>query len=92
MTDNVARVASVPQPHPEANVPASPSQRIEAKNDNTDPGRYRLSIEAVAPHRFVYKVVDRVTGEVIRQLPREEVEKLISDPSYRGGRVVETTV
>jgi flagellar protein FlaG len=29
---------------------------------------------------------------VIRQLPREEVEKLISDPTYRGGRVVDTAV
>ena len=39
----------------------------------------------------MYKVLDRVTGEVIRQLPREEVEKLGSDPTYRGGKIVDTT-
>ncbi|NSX33472.1 flagellar protein FlaG [Brevundimonas vesicularis] len=43
-------------------------------------------------NRFVYKVLDRVTGEVIRQLPREDVEKLNTDPTYRGGRLVDTAV
>jgi flagellar protein FlaG len=28
---------------------------------------------------------------VIRQLPREEVERLNADPTYRGGKVVDTT-
>ncbi|WP_336980299.1 flagellar protein FlaG [Brevundimonas nasdae] len=51
-----------------------------------------MTIEAVGDNRFVYKVLDRVTGEVIRQLPREEVEKLNSDPTYRGGRLVDTAV
>ncbi|WP_292227914.1 hypothetical protein [Brevundimonas sp.] len=62
----------------------------EARNDNHDAGRYRLTIEALGGNHFVYKVLDRVTGEVVRQLPREEVEKLISDPVYRGGKLVDT--
>ncbi|WP_017504129.1 flagellar protein FlaG [alpha proteobacterium L41A] len=63
-----------------------------ARNDNEDASRYRLTIEAVGDHQFVYKVLDRVTGEVIRQLPREEVEKLSRDPTYRGGKLIDTAV
>lgn len=92
MTDNVASVTSVP-PVITPPVPVEPIvQPPVARNDNADSSRYRLTIEAVGDHTFVYKVLDRVTGEVIRQLPREEVEKLISDPTYRGGKVVDTTV
>lgn len=90
MTDNAASVTSVP-PITTPPVPAPPAnQPTQARNDNSDAGRYRLTIEAVGGNRFVYKVLDRVTGEVIRQLPREEVEKLISDPVYRRGEVVDT--
>ncbi|WP_293827294.1 flagellar protein FlaG, partial [uncultured Brevundimonas sp.] len=88
MTNHVARVTSVPQPI------ASTTPQVaapEARNDNADASRYRLTIEAVGDNRFIYKILDRVTGEVIRQLPREEVEKLASDPTYRGGKIVDTT-
>lgn len=70
-------------------VVAAPEVRAEPRDDNADAGRYRLTIEAVGDNRYVYKVLDRVTGEVIRQLPREEVEKLSSDPTYRGGKIVD---
>jgi flagellar protein FlaG len=93
MTDNVARIVSLPQPAPNQTVtPAAPPAEATARNDNNDAGRYRLTIEAIGAHRFVYKVLDRVTGEVIRQLPREDVAKLTSDPTYRGGKVVDTVV
>ena len=90
MTENVARITSAPSPLP-STVVATPEVQPEPRNDNADAGRYRLTIEAVGDHRYVYKVLDRVTGEVIRQLPREEVEKLGSDPTYRGGKIVDTT-
>jgi len=60
--------------------------------DAADPSRFRLTIEARGGGRFVYKVLDRVTGEVIRQLPREEVERLNLDPTYSGGRLVNAAV
>lgn len=89
MTNNVASVTSVPQPV----APTIPAVvQPEPRNDNVDASRYRLTIEAAGNNRFIYKVLDRVTGEVIRQLPREEVEKLASDPTYRGGKIVDTTV
>ena len=93
MTDNVARsvsVAQIPPVGPIAVQPATPAPA--ARNDNHDASRFRLTIEAVGDNRFVYKVLDRVTGEVIRQLPREDVQKLAVDPTYRGGKVVDTSV
>ena len=90
MTQNVERTVGLPPPIPE--IPVSVRHDPVAKNDNEDASRYRLTIEAVGDHQFVYKVLDRVTGEVIRQLPREEVEKLSRDPTYRGGRLIDTAV
>ena len=39
---------------------------------------------------YVYKSLDRITGEVLRQLPREEVVKLLSDARYAAGDVFKT--
>ncbi len=90
MTQNVERTVGLPPPIPE--IPVSVRHEPVARNDNEDASRYRLTIEAVGDHQFVYKVLDRVTGEVIRQLPREEVEKLSRDPTYRGGKLIDTAV
>ena len=90
MTQNVERTVGLPPPIPE--IPVSVRHETVARNDNEDASRYRLTIEAVGDHQFVYKVLDRVTGEVIRQLPREEVEKLSRDPTYRGGKLIDTAV
>ena len=90
MSNHVARVASVPTAAIEIAVPASPP-RPDARNDNIDISRLRLTIEATPEGHFIYKVLNRVTGEVIRQLPREEVQRLNADPTYRGGQVVDTT-
>ena len=93
MTDNVARFVSVPQPVPIDTVPVkTPPPEPTLGNDNEDASRYRLTIEAVGGNRYVYMVRDRVTGEVIRQLPSEDVAKLHADPTYRGGRLVNTAV
>lgn len=53
--------------------------------------RYRLIIEEGPGSGFVYKTLDRVTGEVVSQYPREEVLKLKQDPAYDPGRVIDTT-
>lgn len=37
---------------------------------------------------IVYKTLDRRTGEVVRQLPREEVLRLKDDPTYDPGDIV----
>ena len=62
-------------------------QRQEAEAQ----ARYRLIIEE-GPQKgsFVYKTLDRVTGEVVRQLPREEVVRLMDDDNYGSGSVIDT--
>ncbi|MFN3228389.1 MAG: flagellar protein FlaG [Asticcacaulis sp.] len=37
---------------------------------------------------FVYKALDAITGEVIRQMPREDVLKMRADPNYKAGDLV----
>jgi flagellar protein FlaG len=41
---------------------------------------------------WVYKAVDRYTGEVVRQLPRQEVLDLKSSRSYKAGSIIKTDV
>jgi flagellar protein FlaG len=55
--------------------------------------RYRLVIEQGArAGSFVYKTLDRETGEVIRQLPSEDLVKLKQSAAYGAGAVIDTTV
>ena len=53
----------------------------------------RLVIEE-GPQRgtFVYKTVDRTTGEILRQFPREELVRMKEDPAYSAGAVTNTKV
>lgn len=54
--------------------------------------RYRLVIEEGARKgSFVYKTLDRMTGEVIRQLPREQVVELNARDDYAAGAVIDTS-
>jgi len=49
----------------------------------------RLVIEEdKASNSYVYKTVNRLTGEVIQQLPREQVLQLREQLNYEAGDVV----
>ncbi|MGH7027244.1 flagellar protein FlaG [Brevundimonas sp.] len=90
MADNVARVPGVAFINPEALGQGVEAPQRPVQQDN-DAGRYRLTIEE-GPNGFVYKTVDRVTGEVIRQLPREDVVKMRHSPAYGAGELIKTKV
>jgi len=52
---------------------------------------YRLVIEKDgATGSYIYKTLDRATGEVVNQFPREEVLKLRDSPAYQAGQVIVT--
>jgi flagellar protein FlaG len=54
--------------------------------------RDRLVIEkGPAPGTFVYKTLNPETGEVVQQLPREDVVRLKDQPEYGPGKVIDTT-
>lgn len=53
--------------------------------------RYRLVIEeGPTKGSFVYKTLDRITGEVVRQLPREDVVRMMDEGRYSSGAVIDT--
>ena len=39
---------------------------------------------------FIYKTLDRRTGEVVKQFPREEVVRLKETPDYAPGDVIDS--
>lgn len=52
--------------------------------------RYRLVIEEGPSGSFIYKTLDRLTGEVVKQLPREQVVDLMRTAEYSSGSVINT--
>ena len=50
----------------------------------------RLVIEEGRAGSFVYKTIDRRTGEVVLQLPREEVLRMRDAEAYVAGTVIAT--
>ena len=53
--------------------------------------RYRLVIEeGPTAGSFIYKTLDRVTGEVVKQLPREQIVNLMRTADYSAGSVIDT--
>lgn len=90
MQSNVVPVSSsVISPVPSASAPGDHRQSQGQRGQ--DDGRYRLVIEeGPIAGSFIYKTLDRLTGEVIRQLPREEVVRLMGDVSAPSGSVFDT--
>ena len=59
----------------------------ESSHQNAD---LRLIIEEdQVSGTFIYKTLDRRTGEVVKQLPREEVVRLRETPDYEPGDVID---
>lgn len=64
---------------------AEPPPPVE---NGPQPGDLRLVIEHDAQSgEFVYKTVDRRTGETLQQFPREQILKLREESSYESGAV-----
>ena len=62
-----------------------------AQQEAEQAARYRLVIEeGPRSGSFIYKTMDRVTGEVVKQLPREQVVGLMEDADYNAGAVIDT--
>lgn len=76
-----AAQAAAPQPVREAEPP-------HPVDDGPQPGDLRLVIEQDdGTGQYVYKTVDRRTGETLQQFPREQILKLREEVSYASGDV-----
>jgi flagellar protein FlaG len=91
--DKVVQVlpALAAEPSPQSGADREANARVAADAERL--ARYRLVIEQGAQAgSFVYKTLDRETGEVVQQLPSEEVLKMRQRDDYGVGAVINTTV
>ena len=94
MDNKVAAFAATPDPtFGQKPAPARTASAASAAVPvgGPDPADMRLVIEEdKASGSYVYKTINRVTGEVIQQLPRDQVLKLRDQVDYVAGNVVRT--
>lgn len=92
MESKVTAFAAIPDPTlSQKAAPQSPDNRSSANRaaQSSDPVDMRLVIEEdQASNSYVYKTVNRLTGEVIQQLPREQVLQLRERLDYEAGDMV----
>lgn len=87
-TSSALEPGAFPAPRTERGVAAKP-QKEAAAHQSAD---LRLVIEEdEATGRFIYKTLDRRTGEVVQQLPREDVLRLKDEPGYSPGDITDST-
>jgi len=92
---NNAKVSPVPGPIVLPAAAGSPTggdfRDSKASKDAERAARYRLVIEeGPTAGSFIYKTLDRVTGEVVKQLPREQIVDLMRTAEYSAGSVIDT--
>ena len=62
-----------------------------AQQEADQAARYRLVIEeGPKSGSFIYKTMDRLTGEIVKQFPREQVVDLMRSAGYSAGAVIDT--
>jgi flagellar protein FlaG len=89
-----ATIRAVPAINAETPLQSGADQGSGSRNaeDAERQARYRLVIEqGPRAGSFVYKTLDRETGEIVRQMPSEEVLKLRERDDYGVGAVINTT-
>lgn len=75
-----------PSPAP----PAATSNTMAMQNDAAD---LRLVIEEDRTSGlFIYKTIDRRTGDVVQQLPREEVVRMHQAGDYAAGAIIKAKI
>jgi flagellar protein FlaG len=48
--------------------------------------------EGTADGLFIYTILDRASGQVMLQIPREDLAQLATRPDYEAGQVIDTKV
>ncbi|MDB5460963.1 MAG: hypothetical protein JWO72_2704 [Caulobacteraceae bacterium] len=86
-----------PLPPPATKAPsktsATTSSTASSSSQTSGDSEQRLVIkEGAQTGVFIYTILDRATGAVLVQIPREEVVKIAGRPDYSAGQVVDTKV
>jgi flagellar protein FlaG len=92
MENKVAKISATPDPtfsQPAPQPPAADTGSIQSRiaQGALDQADLRLVIEEQAGS-YVYKTVDRRTGEIVAQYPREDILKLHEETDYAAGDVI----
>ncbi len=58
----------------------------------TDAGQRLVIREGLEDGLFVYTILDRASGKVMAQIPREDAANFAARPDYEAGQVVDTKV
>ena len=98
MMNSIKGGSEVPDRAPDRRAPKRDGEGAEPAAVKTepeaapDPGSdLRLLIERDAHgDYYVYKLVDRATGKVVAERPRDQVASLADGPEYRAGAVIST--
>lgn len=95
MQNKVASLSATPDPAiaqpPSVTAPDLGQQTSKTTDVGSDQADLRLVIEEKGGS-YVYMTVDRRTGDVVAQYPREEVLKLREEAAYEAGDVIKTRV
>ena len=93
METKIAAVAPAPDPGLNRVTVSEPPAKASPPPvaSGPDPVDLRLIIEEdQASGSYVYKTINRVTGEVLQQFPRDDVLKLHAEARYAAGTVINT--
>lgn len=103
METNAAQVpppSAVTEPTKIQTRPDPPSAAIPAQDllpnapaDISQPADYRLVIDKdPVSGTFIYKTIDRYSGTVVKQFPREELARIGDSQTYTAGTIITAKV
>jgi flagellar protein FlaG len=79
-------------PKPPAASGSDPASESEAEKSGNDSQQRLVISEGAETGVYVYTILDRATGQVLVQIPREEVVRIAARPDYTAGQVIDTKV
>ena len=90
MENKVANIAAAADPAFGAQRPVQPGAEISARPPEAESSAdFRLVIEQDAGSgAYIYKTVDRRTGEIVQQLPRDQILRMREASEYAAGGVI----
>jgi flagellar protein FlaG len=72
--------------------PASKTGASSSSQESSDSQQRLVISEGGTTGVYVYTILDRATGQVMVQIPREEVVRIAARPDYTAGQVLDTKV
>ena len=77
---------------PAKTAPAAASTASSSSETSGDAAQRLVIKEGAQAGVLIYTILDRATGQVLVQIPREEVVHVATRPDYSAGRVIDTKV